>query len=190
MLRTVKALHMNMIYNSIKFVNFKKAFSSNIKIDIDLDEKSKTIDIPAEEKVRLTDVYKIKRPKMDAPSIDSCIDRSKFQHNNVKLGLFDKEEYSKTEENPKLIPISPKLGPFEVNEPVLEKKTYHWCSCGLSNKQPYCDGSHKNTKFKPISFKIAEKCESMQLCGCKLSKIAPFCDGQTCVELKMKEEGI
>lgn len=72
----------------------------------------------------------------------------------------------------------------------MESKTYHWCSCGLSSKQPFCDGSHKNTKFKPISFKLGEKCESMSLCGCKLSQITPFCDGKTCVELKKKEDGI
>ena len=24
-------------------------------------------------------------------------------------------------------------------------KTYYWCSCGQSTKQPFCDGSHKAT---------------------------------------------
>jgi CDGSH-type Zn-finger protein len=67
-------------------------------------------------------------------------------------------------------------------------KTYHWCSCGMSTKQPYCDGSHKGTAFRPISFKLGEKCDSFLLCGCKLSKINPFCDGKTCVDLKKKEE--
>jgi len=23
-------------------------------------------------------------------------------------------------------------------------KSYWWCACGKSNKQPFCDGSHKN----------------------------------------------
>ena len=26
---------------------------------------------------------------------------------------------------------------------VEEGKTYYWCQCGLSKKQPFCDGSHK-----------------------------------------------
>ena len=28
---------------------------------------------------------------------------------------------------------------------VMDMKAgeYHWCSCGYSRKQPFCDGSHK-----------------------------------------------
>ena len=26
---------------------------------------------------------------------------------------------------------------------VEEGKSYYWCSCGQSSKQPFCDGSHK-----------------------------------------------
>ena len=26
---------------------------------------------------------------------------------------------------------------------VTAGKTYYWCSCGKSQKQPLCDGSHK-----------------------------------------------
>ena len=26
---------------------------------------------------------------------------------------------------------------------VIRSKTYYWCSCGRSQKQPFCDGSHK-----------------------------------------------
>ena len=36
---------------------------------------------------------------------------------------------------------------------VEEGKSYFWCSCGKSLKQPLCDGSHKGTEFKPIAFK-------------------------------------
>ena len=32
-------------------------------------------------------------------------------------------------------------------------KSYWWCACGLSKKQPFCDGSHKVTAFTPIEFK-------------------------------------
>ena len=48
--------------------------------------------------------------------------------------------------------------------------------------------SHRNSKIRPISFKLGEKCDNMQLCGCKLSTKVPFCDGKTCVDLKVKEE--
>ncbi|MBI2943654.1 MAG: CDGSH iron-sulfur domain-containing protein [Candidatus Wallbacteria bacterium] len=26
----------------------------------------------------------------------------------------------------------------------------YWCACGLSRVQPYCDGSHKSTPFRPV----------------------------------------
>ena len=35
---------------------------------------------------------------------------------------------------------------------VIEGKTYYWCSCGQSEKQPFCDGSHKGTIFNPVVF--------------------------------------
>ena len=55
-------------------------------------------------------------------------------------------------------------------------KTYAWCACGLSQKQPFCDGSHKTTEYRPIVFK-QEKTEEVWLCQCKQSKDRPFCDG-------------
>ncbi len=33
----------------------------------------------------------------------------------------------------------------------LEPGTYYWCACGRSKNQPFCDGSHKGTDFKPPS---------------------------------------
>ena len=33
-------------------------------------------------------------------------------------------------------------------------KTYAWCSCGHSAKQPFCDGTHKaHPGFVPLVFK-------------------------------------
>ena len=55
-------------------------------------------------------------------------------------------------------------------------KTYYWCACGASSKQPFCDGSHKGSAYVPKPF-TAEKDGEAYLCGCKHSSNAPFCDG-------------
>lgn len=66
------------------------------------------------------------------------------------------------------------------NRPVkvqLEKgKEYHFCVCGRSANQPFCDGSHKGTGLTPLAFK-AEKDGEEYLCACKHTGHAPFCDG-------------
>ena len=66
------------------------------------------------------------------------------------------------------------IGFSQIKNPKTEDKTYHWCSCGMSKKQPFCDRSHKGTGFKPVNFKIGEKVESIFLCGCKLSSKIPL----------------
>lgn len=53
---------------------------------------------------------------------------------------------------------------------------YAWCACGRSQKQPYCDGSHKGSGMVPILEEIKEK-KTVAWCGCKHSGRVPFCDG-------------
>ncbi len=55
-------------------------------------------------------------------------------------------------------------------------KQYFWCACGRSAKQPFCDGSHKDTEFTPLEY-VAEKSGKVFFCGCKHTKKAPLCDG-------------
>ena len=63
-----------------------------------------------------------------------------------------------------------------VQVELEEGKTYMWCQCGRSAKQPMCDGSHAGTPHKPMMF-TAEKTETRFLCACKDTGKAPFCDG-------------
>jgi CDGSH-type Zn-finger protein len=55
-------------------------------------------------------------------------------------------------------------------------KTYHWCTCGGSKGQPFCDGAHKGTGFTPMAWTAPETKEAY-LCQCKHTKSAPLCDG-------------
>ena len=62
---------------------------------------------------------------------------------------------------------------------VQKGKTYAWCTCGLSEKNPLCDGAHKTIEgipFKSLKFTPEEDGE-LWLCNCKQSKNPPYCDG-------------
>jgi len=73
-----------------------------------------------------------------------------------------------------------------MSEPVIPQKSpyvqtakpgsFFWCSCGKSQSQPFCDGSHKGSGFAPKKVDIAAE-KTVAWCGCKHSKNAPFCDG-------------
>ena len=55
-------------------------------------------------------------------------------------------------------------------------KNYFWCTCGKSEKQPFCDGSHKGSGFTPMKW-TAEEGGKKFFCACKQTDGAPFCDG-------------
>lgn len=71
-------------------------------------------------------------------------------------------------------PHAPKLAPYVVE--VKQGKTYFWCACGKSSKQPFCDGSHKGSAFDPVKYE-AEADKKVFFCGCKQTGNAPLCDG-------------
>jgi len=64
--------------------------------------------------------------------------------------------------------------PFGVD--VEAGRSYWWCACGRSQKQPFCDGSHKGTGITPVQYEASES-RKVWFCGCKQSKVAPMCDG-------------
>ncbi len=74
-----------------------------------------------------------------------------------------------------------------MTEPVVAQKkpcaaevkageTYYWCTCGKSDTQPYCNGAHKGSSFRPLAY-VAEETTTVYFCGCKHTKNAPHCDG-------------
>jgi len=67
-------------------------------------------------------------------------------------------------------------GTAPIKVALEEGKTYAWCSCGLSAKQPFCDGSHRGTSFTPSKF-VAEASKDVFLCTCKQTANPGFCDG-------------
>jgi methylamine---glutamate N-methyltransferase subunit C len=52
----------------------------------------------------------------------------------------------------------------------------HWCSCGRSSNQPFCDGSHRGTGLEPLAFTAKSDGEAY-LCQCKQTRNPPYCDG-------------
>lgn len=64
--------------------------------------------------------------------------------------------------------------PYYVD--VEAGKEYYWCACGRSTKQPFCDGSHKDTGFTPLLY-VADETKSVFFCGCKHTSRKPICDG-------------
>ena len=80
---------------------------------------------------------------------------------------------------PKIAGTKPVSADLKAGEKIF------WCACGLSQNQPYCDGSHKGTGFKPHVHEPTEDGEAW-LCMCKRTGDSPFCDG---THAKLPKEG-
>ncbi|OEJ67130.1 CDGSH iron-sulfur domain-containing protein [Magnetovibrio blakemorei] len=71
--------------------------------------------------------------------------------------------------------ICTKKAPYVVEAEA--GKTYYYCTCGKSENQPFCDGSHKGSSFTPTAH-TAEKTGNVYFCGCRASKKGALCDGE------------
>jgi CDGSH-type Zn-finger protein len=71
-------------------------------------------------------------------------------------------------------PVAADKKPAGVN--LVAGKTYHWCACGRSKGQPFCDGSHRGTGLRPLTWQAPET-KQYWLCQCKRTGTPPLCDG-------------
>ena len=74
-----------------------------------------------------------------------------------------------TDDAPKIV----QKAPMPVN--VESGKSYFWCACGRSANQPFCDGSHKGTEFRPLKVELEDG--KVAFCQCKRSGKGYQCDG-------------
>jgi len=82
---------------------------------------------------------------------------------------------------------TPEIGGTKPIRVAVEAgKSYWWCACGKSQKQPFCDGSHKGSEFSPSKFTVTEA-QKVWLCGCKHTAGKPFCDGS---HKKLTSQGV
>lgn len=72
------------------------------------------------------------------------------------------------------LPKVPQTSPYKVE--LEANRPYSWCQCGLSQNQPFCDGSHSGTAYSSVKLKFDEP-KTVWLCGCKHTKTPPYCDG-------------
>lgn len=69
-----------------------------------------------------------------------------------------------------------RAGDNPIGVEVVKGKRYFWCACGHSDKQPFCDGSHKDTGLSPLVYE-AQETTKLFFCACKQTANAPLCDG-------------
>ncbi len=88
-------------------------------------------------------------------------------------------EYTKDMKMPHTVQCEPMAMQVEAG------RTYAWCTCGLSDKQPLCDSAHRQTWYEENGEEVkpwrslkftAEKDEEVWLCMCKHTGTPPFCD--------------
>jgi CDGSH-type Zn-finger protein len=72
-------------------------------------------------------------------------------------------------------PTIAQKAPYPIE--VEAGRTYYWCTCGNSQKQPFCDGTHKGSSFTPLAW-TAPNSARVWFCGCKHTANAPLCDGK------------
>jgi CDGSH-type Zn-finger protein len=84
------------------------------------------------------------------------------------------------------LPKLHKCEPFAIN--VVPGKIYKWCTCGLTQSQPFCDNIHRRIEtitnetgeevmpYRSLKVEFDEP-QEVFFCQCRQTKTPPFCDG-------------
>jgi CDGSH iron-sulfur domain-containing protein 3 len=72
-------------------------------------------------------------------------------------------------------PCVPMYGPITCKN-LEHGKVYLYCTCGLSDTQPFCDHQCKDGPFEPLEWTVPKHQRIYSLCNCKYTKAPPFCD--------------
>ncbi len=70
----------------------------------------------------------------------------------------------------------PAIAQKSLYELTFEPGSYWRCRYGRSNRQSFCDESHKRGEFEPEKFEIIVPTKVV-LCGCRHTSNKPYCDG-------------
>jgi CDGSH-type Zn-finger protein len=73
-------------------------------------------------------------------------------------------------------PFTTRAAPFVRAEDAGD---YWWCACGKSERQPFCDGSHRGGPTGPLVVRL-EAPATVAWCGCKRTSTPPYCDRPDC----------
>jgi CDGSH-type Zn-finger protein len=74
------------------------------------------------------------------------------------------------------LPKATRCEPIAIR--VEAGKIYSWCSCGLTEKEPFCDSNHKKvigTPYRSVKVMFREE-QEVFLCRCRRTRTPPFCD--------------
>ncbi|NJK83418.1 MAG: CDGSH iron-sulfur domain-containing protein [Saprospiraceae bacterium] len=73
---------------------------------------------------------------------------------------------------------TPKIaGKAPIPVEVEAGKRYAWCTCGESQNQPFCDGSHREAGIFSPKIEVFEEDKKIFFCTCKQTKNPGRCDG-------------
>lgn len=70
-------------------------------------------------------------------------------------------------------PLTGRDAPFVL---AVDAGEHWWCACGKSERQPFCDGSHRGGPVGPLIVSYDEP-RTVSFCGCKRTATPPECDG-------------